>query len=236
MLADIIPISQTSHKQKFIGIFIKRARKEEIFMRNQNVTDMVIMSMFLTIIIVLSAVPNLGFISLPFLPIVGGTIIHIPVLVACFYSGKRIGVMAGLFFGVSSWIVALTRAATPIEFVFRNPLVSVLPRVAFAFLSIYIFKLLKRKLSTKVSIAIASALGTIIHTLLVLGLIVAFGISAIADIYGVASIKNIWTLIQYTLIFNTIFETALAIILVTPIVYALRAMNHQSEDTHLWDE
>ncbi|MPN22244.1 hypothetical protein SDC9_169627 [bioreactor metagenome] len=59
------------------------------------------------------------------------TILHIPVIIAAILFQVEGGLIVGLTFGLTSWFVAATRAATPIDLLFVNPLVSVLPRVLF---------------------------------------------------------------------------------------------------------
>lgn len=193
-------------------------------MTNQKTTDLVIMAMFLTIIIILTLTP-LGYPPFP-LPI-GPTIIHIPVLVACFYFGLKKGSLAGLFFGLSSWYVAMTRGATPIDAVFRNPLVSVLPRVLFAVSAVYIFRLISSRTNKKVAMVASAALSTFLHTLFVLALLALFGRNNIIDFLNLSdesSLRILMMLINANILTNTIPEIILSVLVVPPIVLALKSI------------
>lgn len=87
----------------------------------------------------------LGLTPLGFIPIgpLNATTMHIPVLIAAFIEGPVVGGFVGLIFGLSSLFSAITRP-TPISFVFYNPLISILPRIALGIISYYIYKFLKR--------------------------------------------------------------------------------------------
>src|SRR5690606_34299049 len=131
-------------------------------MTNKNIYEMVVLATFLTIILVLNFT-GIGFIQL-FSGTVGGTLFHIPVLVACFYFGKKIGIGTGLIFGISSWIYAMIRAALPLEFVFRNPIVAIVPRVLFALIAVMLYNALKKVIKKEsLNIIITSVISTIIH-------------------------------------------------------------------------
>ncbi|HEY8365411.1 MAG TPA: ECF transporter S component [Haloplasmataceae bacterium] len=201
-------------------------------MRNKKIFDMVILATFLTIIIVLT-ITGLGYITLPFFPLVSGTIIHIPVLIACIYFGKKIGVGTGLIFGLSSWLYALTRAALPIEFVFRNPIVAIFPRVLFPLIAYYIYNSIKKMIKNdSLNIILTSVISTLIHALLVLPLIMIFGPDRIAEVYqsqGV-SLQILLNMVWTTLVFNTILEMVLAGAIVAPIVLALRSANNKFDN------
>ena len=200
-------------------------------MRNQKVYDLVILATFLTIIAVLTFTP-LGYIT--FTPAVGATIVHIPVLVACLYFGMRIGWKTGLIFGLSSWIVALTRAVLPMDFVFRNPIVSVLPRVLFAIIAVLIFKLLLRVIKNYYAcMVITAVLSTILHAAMVLSLLVIFGQHALTQIYGNVSMSTIMGFIKFVIVSNTIAESIIAGVVVPPIVYALHSLTHKFDNPDL---
>lgn len=196
--------------------------------RNKRVFEMAAGAVFLTIILLLTFLP-IGYITLPFFPLVGGTLLHIPVLVAAIFFGKKMGVTTGLMFGISSWIYALIRAALPIEFTFQNPLVSVLPRVLFAYFTYLFYVLLSKRMNERASVALSAGLGTILHALLVVLMIIIFGQGRIEEVFGSVSLQNIWILIYTTLVFNTILETILAVLLVTPIVMALKSYTNKNE-------
>jgi uncharacterized membrane protein len=114
----------------------------------KNTKELIIVSMISAIIFMLSLIPNLGFITL--FTGISITIIHIPVLVGVMIVSRRQSLLLGLVFGLGSFIAALMRAVTPIELAFINPLISVLPRIIFAWFAYEIFHILSA-ISTKVS-------------------------------------------------------------------------------------
>ncbi len=120
--------------------------KEKIMFKNTK--ELVFLSMFSAIILMMSLIPNLGFIVL--FPGISITIIHIPVLVGVMIVSRKQAILLGLMFGLGSLSAALMRASTPIELAFINPLISVLPRILFAWFAYEIFHVLAW-LSNKVS-------------------------------------------------------------------------------------
>lgn len=169
-------------------------------------------AMAIAIIALMAFVPQLGYIKINLVDV---TIIHIPVLIFAMSSNRKIAIIAGLSFGISSFLVALTRAADPVSVIFQNPIVSVLPRLGFALLAYYLFKVLRKtKLNDLTSLAITSFIATLAHTISVLCLLYLFGQSIFVD----GLIKFLMGVIAT----NGIIEIILATIIVPPIVMVLR--------------
>lgn len=100
--------------------------------------ELILVSLFSAIILILAMVPNVGLISFRAVSI---TIIHIPVLIGAMTLKRLSSVFVlGLLFGLGTLFAALTRGSTPIDLAFINPLISVVPRVLFALIAFYIFK------------------------------------------------------------------------------------------------
>jgi len=104
--------------------------------------ELILVSLFSSIILMLSLIPNLGLIV-----VFGGvslTIIHIPVLIGVM-TFKRLSnvLILGVVFGLGSFLAALTRGSTPIDLAFVNPLISIVPRILFAVAAWYLFKFSK---------------------------------------------------------------------------------------------
>lgn len=121
---------------------------------------------------IILALTPIGYIQIGALAI---TIMHIPTILATLTAGLVPGLFTGLIFGISSLVKAATSGnASNIFFV--NPLVSVLPRVIFPIAVWGFFKLLNLipRMPKTVSGGIAAAVGTLVHTLLVLGALVIF--------------------------------------------------------------
>lgn len=144
----------------------KKASKKKFTMQWMTGTAMMI-----ALIVVLANTP-LGLIRLPFLT---ATTLHIPVIIATLVLGLEAGVIAGLVFGVNSLISNLTGASFFAPF-FINPLVSVLPRVLFPVCVHLIRRTVERLVGhydchRPVAYLAASALGTLMHTVMVMGMI-----------------------------------------------------------------
>jgi hypothetical protein len=67
--------------------------------------DMAIDAIFIALILIMSFVPNMGYITVA--PGISLTLIHIPVLIGACLRGVKKGTLYGLVFGVSSWLEAL---------------------------------------------------------------------------------------------------------------------------------
>lgn len=108
-------------------------------MKNKkSVYELILTSIIGAVILMLSIIPNVGFIQI--LPGVAVTIIHIPVIIGVFLLSLRSSIILGFLFGLGSFIVALSRPTTPFDMAFQNPLISILPRMLFAVSAFYIAK------------------------------------------------------------------------------------------------
>lgn len=114
-------------------------------------------------------ITNLGFI--PISPIVSPTILHIPVILAATLMGLPEGLFVGGVFGITSLIKAAMSPAGALDFLFINPLCSVLPRLIIAVIAWGIWKLLDLipKMPKILNVSITALITTVSHTLLVIG-------------------------------------------------------------------
>lgn len=123
-----------------------------------------VLGLFTAIIILLAN--TVGFIPIGPLAV---TILHIPVIACAFLYGRAMGASLGLIFGLVSLFRAYTQPS-PTSFIMMNPLVSVVPRLAFGYLSGLIYeKLIANKSHYKLRLALGAGLATAIHSILVLG-------------------------------------------------------------------
>jgi len=129
----------------------KNKKKKEKNMRNNRTQEMIVYAMFIAILAILSFTP-LGYFSLGGVSI---TLVHIVVLIAAFLLGLKGGIIIGLLFGIFSMLRAWVAPNAIADYIFRNPLVSVLPRVLFGLLAGAFAELLK-KVSPKNALYIAS--------------------------------------------------------------------------------
>ncbi len=133
-------------------------------MRREGIQELTMIAL-LVALIVMFTLTGIGF--LDFGGIFQFQIVHIPVIIGVLISKSWKGPVAlGLAMGVASWYTAMISAAwyAPI---FKNPLVSVLPRVLFALIGYYIFKLLKTKIAVYPAGVAAALISTVLHSTLV---------------------------------------------------------------------
>ncbi len=111
---------------------------------------------------------RLGLIPVP-IPLIGNaTIMHIPAIVGGVLEGPVVGILAGLIFGIFSFLYA----ESP---VFANPLVAILPRLLIGVVAWAVFVGLRRFSVDLASVA-AGLLGSLANTMGVLSLAVLFGL------------------------------------------------------------
>ena len=133
-------------------------------------------AIFLAIIVLMTFVPNIGYLSV-FGGVITFTLLHLPVILGASLSGWKRGALYGLAFGIFNWIRALTAATSAFDMLFMNPLISILPRFLFGLIAGLLFEIL-RKVKSKGAkttlLVVFSALATVIHTFLVFGSIYVF--------------------------------------------------------------
>lgn len=117
-------------------------------MKERKVFDMILMSTFSAIVIMLALVPNIGYIT--FIPgFASLTIIHIPVIIGLMVLSFKQSVGLFTLFGFTSLIVAFWRPGGPVDYAFQNPLISVLPRVITGLISFAAMILLKKLMTVE---------------------------------------------------------------------------------------
>lgn len=120
-------------------------------MKNKQLKETLGITVIGAIIVLMALVPQIGFIKIPFLAF-DFTLLFIPVIVGATLYGKKGGAILGLVFGLSSLFVAYTRPATPFDITFQNPLVSVMPRVIFPLVYLFLLDIAKKMEAFKISI------------------------------------------------------------------------------------
>jgi uncharacterized membrane protein len=162
----------------------------------------------------------LGLTRLGFFPWFSGasiTVLHIPAIIGAILEGPVVGTGIGLIFGVFSLIQANIAPVTPIDVAFRDPLVSILPRILFPMVAWGLYYILS-KWKKIPAVIIASFCATIIHTILVLLMLVVTNGSGILT--GGAPDVTVWTVISIVFVANGIPEAIAAAVLSTIVVAA----------------
>ncbi len=142
--------------------------------QSERVRKMVITAMLSAIVAVLTFTP-IGMIPLP-PPLPSATTVHIPVLVAALVEGPMVGLAVGAVFGICSLIRAWQLGMVGLTLFFRNPVISVLPRLLvplIAFGAWWLWRKLVRHnaVTDKLGTSVAAVIGTVANTVMCLGLI-----------------------------------------------------------------
>lgn len=132
-----------------------------------------LLALFTAIIILQNFIPFLGYIPLGVLNL---TIIHVTVIIAALLLGPKDGAIVGGVWGTITFIRAFVWPTSPIApIVFVNPLISILPRILIGVVAGYAFVWAKKSFHSKIFAAsLASVLGSLTNTFLVLGQIYLF--------------------------------------------------------------
>ncbi len=205
-------------------------------MRNQKISDLVYLALFLTIIVVMSQVPWLGFIPLGFTT---ATIIHIPVIIAAIYFGKKMGVYTGFIFGGVSLLTAYLRPTNVFDLFFQNPIISILPRIAFGFVTVIIYNSLKFINFEYLRTSITAFLSTIMHTVLVIGTLILIYYNETKTFVNADKQTEEFT-ITFALIglvvLSALGEAIASTLIVPPIISAIRAANKKEGNKDLFKD
>ena len=155
----------------------------------------------------------LGITKLGFIPWFTGasiTILHIPAILGAVLEGPAVGAGIGAIFGLFSLLQATIAPNGPIDLAFRNPLVSVLPRILFPLATWGIYYLLS-KWKKLPAVLVASVIGTVVHTALVLGALVLTQGSGILT--GGDPAVTVWAVLGAIFVANGIPEAIAAAVL-----------------------
>ena len=132
-------------------------------------TRRIVIAGVLGAIAIVLGVTQLGFIPVP--NISGrATIMHVPAIIGAVLEGPLVGVLAGLIFGIFSWLQNDTLG---------NPIVAIVPRILIGITSWLVYRSLA-KVNGDLAAAVAGVVGTLTNTVFVLGLAVVFGIIPLA--------------------------------------------------------
>lgn len=163
---------------------------KESFMNNQQekTKDLVQLSLFSGIIIVMAFTPFLGYIPLGF---TRATIIHIPVIIASILYGPKKGAILGLVFGltsllnntinptISSFVFTPFYSVGEIQGGFASLVICLIPRILVGVTPFYTFNIIEKILKNHnrkrfYSLLFSGIIGSLTNTLLVMHLIFFF--------------------------------------------------------------
>ena len=209
---------------------------------NEKQTKFVILvATFISIQVVMTLIPFLGFI--PFFAI-AITTLHIPTILAGILLGAKGGAIMGLTFGIMSVVNATIRpgllsfmfspfAPAPVGFS-GNPLslvVALLPRILLGVVASLIYQLIRNKgwelkLSKQKDLklgaaTIAAVISSMLHTFMVLSLWVIIFTDPLATALELDGLGGVLAFTSGIIVSNALFEAILAGVLMTGFVLAL---------------
>lgn len=193
-----------------------------------EIRQMTLAAFFIALQVVMTLTP-VGYI--PIGPI-NVTTMHIPVILSGIFLGAKYGALTGFVFGLTSMLRA-TFAPGITSFLF-SPFITVGgisgnfssliivfgPRILLGWLSAKMFRILRKKINDTAACAVAAAANTMIHTLLVMGLIGLFFGPQYASALGVET-SAVLGIILGVITTNGIAETVLAAIVIPALDKAL---------------
>src|SRR5690554_4293076 len=200
----------------------KREREQEVKKMKKtlrNTRSMTILAVMLAITIILDSTP-LGAIPLGG---ISATIMHIPTIITSLILGPIAGLIMGTLLGLISLIHALTRPVTPLDPLFINPLVSVLPRMFIGVVAYYVYAGVKKlfrkdRAGETVSTLLAGAAGSLTNTALVFLMLYLVYAQRVVEIVGAAF--NVIILSVFTT--NAIAEAVISAIVTAAILLAYK--------------
>ncbi|MDD8048431.1 MAG: ECF transporter S component [Thomasclavelia sp.] len=186
------------------------------------------LALFIAIEILLAVVPFLGYVPIG---VINATTLHIPVIAAGILLGKKEGGIVGLVFGITS-VVKNTIQPTITSFIFspfitiggisgsyQSLIIAIVPRVLIGFLAGLIYEKLAAKENKAIYIGISAFVGSIVNTILVMGLIFIFFGHAYANALSVPY-NTIISFIMGVIATNGIAEALLAVCINIPLCKA----------------
>lgn len=196
---------------------------------NYKTKKLVLLAMLICIEFILMFTP-LGYI--PIGPI-RATTLHIPVIMAGILMGAKEGAIVGFVFGVSSVIIN-TFAPTVTSFVFSpfyslgefqggfpSLIIALVPRILLGVLSSYLYKFMKKLIQSEgISSFVSGVMVSILHTVMVLGLIYLFFAVPYAQVKGIA-VNQLLMVLMMVIATNGIMEAILGGVVVSAASKAL---------------
>lgn len=189
--------------------------------KSQEIRQLTLAAFFIAIQVIMTLTP-VGYIPLGPINV---TTMHIPVILAGIFLGTKYGALTGFVFGLTSMLRA-TFAPGITSFLF-SPFITVGgihgnffsllivfgPRIFLGWFAGKLFRLLRKKTGNLTACAISAGVNTMIHTLLVMGMIWLFFGEPYAQALGVP-VSGVAAVVLGVITSNGLLETALAAVVV----------------------
>lgn len=197
----------------------------------KQIKSTVLMGVFISIMLIQTIVPILGYIPLG---IMNATIIHITVIVGAIMLGPKSGAFLGFVFGLSS-LIRNTLQPNPTSFVF-SPFVSIggysgnvkslivvfIPRILIGVVAYYVYTALKKR--EKLALVLAGICGSMTNTILVMGSIYLFFGREYA-LAGKRDFENLSRIIMGIIGTQGVGEAIVSAIITVAVVSALKKLD-----------
>ena len=221
--------------------------------RSESTRRLVVAAMLSAITALLTFTP-IGMIQLP-PPLPAVTMVHIPVMLAVLSEGFGVGMLVSLVFGVCSFIRAWESGMVGLTIFFRDPRVSILPRLFIPIVAFGIYLLWRKGTGKwlakhpgwdKIGVGIAAACGTLTNTAGCLGMILlAHGqelqdlvtnMVTTGDVAGDYTNQAAGWLVAVVGLPNGIAEIIVAVVMVPILKTAVDAVNRRSSRSRITKE
>lgn len=195
---------------------------------NKQIFSMLFAGILIALILLMTFIPQLGYITINAVPI---TIIHIPVIIGGIILGRKYGLILGIVFGLGSMVRSFMEYSLYAPF--TNPLLSVLPRAFIGFIAFDIHAFFTKLFNNeRVAVPFALGLVTLIHSLIVLPLLYWFGTTGFfffndESVFGTD--PGLFSFIWGFFVANSLLEILLAVLIGSPIVYVLKILQEQQK-------
>lgn len=203
-------------------------------MNSRKTFNMVMTALFIAIIVVMTFIPNVGYINLI---VIKATLLHVPVIVGSIVLGPKNGAVLGATFGITS-LIKNTFEPSLLSFAFSpfyslgdvggngwSVVIALVPRILVGVIPYFVYKGIEKLLKDfkrrrLIAIPVAAAVGTFINTLLVMNLIYFCFRDEFATAKNIA-VEAVYDVILGIIAANGIPETIVAVVLGTAVSMAL---------------
>ncbi|HUV07037.1 MAG TPA: ECF transporter S component [Spirochaetia bacterium] len=184
-----------------------------------NLTRKIVIAGVMSAIAIFLGATHLGFI--PWIAGASLTIMAVPVIIGAILEGPIVGSVIGFLFGLFSLLQAAIAPTGPVDIIFTNPLVSILPRLFIGPAAWLVYRALKPA-NQVLSLVASGIAGSLTNTVLVLTVIGLFGLFP-------------WGLIGTVAVTNGLPEAAAASLITLAVVASWERIEHGRSGSKLDD-
>ncbi len=191
-----------------------------------SIREMTTVSILGAIIFVMGWTP-IGMI--PLTPLLSVTIIHIPVIIGALVIGPKAGLILGLVMGLTSLSRAWIAPQSPLNLVFMNPVIAIVPRLFIGIAAYFVYHLMRKFVKSQmVNLTVASMAGSLTNTVLTLGTIF-FMRNGHTFVFEGMSTTVSTVLLSSIIVTNGIPEVIMTAFITVPIVITIKKVNRVKE-------